>query len=232
MKTTHNILVFSILNAGILLVSVFHARSQEGTWYVKADLGGNVTRDVKMNEFFGLPVAPGSKLQLDPGVRAGFAGGYQFTDWFSAEGELGVFANRVNSITGATEVHEASFGNIPVLVNGKLQLPNPTPFTPYIGAGIGFSEAFLDARRIAYPDGAGGTVFVRGSDADTVFAWQALAGLRYAINKRMGLSVEYRYFRADGGEWRADFAPGAPSDRIRFGRTETHAVSLAFDVHF
>ena len=232
MKTTLNVLAISSLCGGFLLSSAGDAHSQQNTWYIRADAGGNVTRDVSLNEFFGVPVAPGSQLKLDQGVRGGVAGGYNLTGWFAAEGQIGVFANHVNSITGATEVHDVTFGNAPFLANGILQLPNATLFLPYIGAGVGFSEAFFNADHIAYPAGAGNTVFVHGGDADTVFAWQLMAGLRCALNARMGLSVEYRYFHADGGNWHGNLTPFATRDRIGFGATETHAVSLAFDYHF
>ena len=52
------------------------------------------------------------------------------------------------------------------------------------------------------------------------------------VIERMGLAVEYHYFHADGAEWRAEFTFGAGTDRMRFGGTETHAVSVAFDYHF
>jgi len=65
-----------------------------------------------------------------------------------------------------------------------------------------------------------------------VFAYQAFAGLRYKLNDRMGLSVEYRYFAADEAEWRADFTSNTFSDTMRLGRIQTHALSLAFDFKF
>jgi opacity protein-like surface antigen len=165
-------------------------------------------------------------MVLNPGFRAGIQGGYQFCEWFAAEGELGFMANAVDSITGATRVHDASFANVPFLVNLRLQLPTRCPFTPYIGGGAGFSETIFDVGTIELNG-----IEMHGSDADTVFAYQGFAGLRYAINARMGLSVEYRYFAADPGEWHGDTFNTA-SDRLRFGRSQTHAFSIAFDYHF
>ena len=47
-----------------------------------------------------------------------------------------------------------------------------------------------------------------------------------------GLAVEYRYFWADPAEWHADVTFGTATDRIRFGRSETQTLSIAFDYHF
>ena len=214
-------LAFTLIVAGSL-----PAFGQSTGFYVKADVGGNITQDANLREFFG-PVASGTKVKFDPGFRAGLAGGYQLTDWFAPEVEVGFLENRIDSITGADRVHNAWFANVPFLVNGKLQYPNSSPLTPYVGAGVGFSESIIDVGRIDL----GGTS-LHGNISDTVFAWQAFAGLRYRFNDSMGLSVEYRYFAADGASWQADFTSGTASDTMRMGRTKTHTISLAFDFRF
>jgi opacity protein-like surface antigen len=213
-------------SSGFLLFSAGTASAQSTPFYLKGDLGGNLTQDLDLREFFG-PVAPGSKVKLDPGVRAGITGGYKFCDFFAGEAEVGFFGNRIDSITGATRVHDARFANVPVMVNAKLQYPNRSPLTPYIGAGIGFSEAIIDVDQITI----GGTT-LHGNTSDTVFAYQAFAGLRYTLNERMGLSVEYHYFAADSPKWQADFSFGTPSDTMSFGPARTHALSVAFDFRF
>lgn len=224
MKTSIRFPLKSIVCSG-LVAATLPALGQTG-FYLKADMGGNLTQDADLKEFFG-PVAPGSKVKFDPGFRAGLTGGYQFLDWLAGEVEVGYLENRIDSITGADIVHNAWFGNVPFLLNAKLQYPNSTRFTPYMGAGAGFSEALIDVGRIDI----NGTS-VHGSLNDTVFAWQGFAGVRYTLNERMGLSLEYRYFAAEGANWQADFTQGVPSDTLRMGRTQTHAISLAFDFRF
>ena len=209
-----------------IFCSTVSALSQGTGFYVKADAGGNITQDVDLEEFFG-PVAPDTKVKFDPGPRFAFAGGYQLTPWFALEGEVGFLYNKLDSITGASRVDDAWFINVPFLVNGKFQWPNRSPITPYIGAGVGFSEVILDVDEISL----GGTT-LHGDNADTVFAYQAFAGLRYRINERMGLSLEYHFVAADGAQWEADFTSGTVSDRMKFGNTQTHSLSLAFDFRF
>jgi opacity protein-like surface antigen len=207
-------------------------RAEETGFYIQGDLGGQWTHDVKLNEFFGVPLAPDSKIKLDTGIRAGVSGGYQFCSFFALEGELGFMGNHINSITSATYIHDAYLANMPFLVNAKFMLPNRTIVTPFIGAGVGFSQTILDADNISILDTAGGVTTMHGNDWDTVFAWQAFAGLKFRVNDYMGIAVEYRYFTADPASWHAEFASGTPSGTISFGRTETHAVSAAFVFRF
>ncbi|HLH54169.1 MAG TPA: outer membrane beta-barrel protein [Verrucomicrobiae bacterium] len=225
MKTT-NPFRWTTLTCGIAAAACLPAFAQNTGFYLKADAGGDITLNTNLKEFFG-PVAPGTRVKFDPGLRGGIAGGYQVCQWFAPEFEIGFLENQISSITGADRVHDAWFANVPFLVNGKFQYPNSSPLTPYAGAGVGFSEAIIDVGRIDI----NGTS-LHGNISDTVFAWQAFAGLRYQINESMGLSVEYRYFAADGANWRADFTENTASDTMRMGRTQTHAVSLAFDFRF
>lgn len=197
--------------------------------YFKFDLGGTVTEDTDLKEFFDVGVS-GAKVQFDPGFRLGLVGGYQVTPWFGAEFETGGMENRISSITGAGPVfiHDAYFGNVPLLVNARFQFPNRSLVTPYVGAGAGGAVSFIDVDEVQV-----GNTFFHGSDGTAVFAWQAFAGLRFAINDSMGLSVEYHYFDAQSPSWTAEHIHGfAGNDTLSFGRSRTHVASLAFDFRF
>lgn len=194
--------------------------------YVGTDLGGVVANDVSVKEFFG-PIS-GTKVHLDPGVRAGFFGGYQFCDWFSLEGETGIIANSIDSIDGANISGYASLDNVPFLANVRLQLPvRRCPVSPYIGGGVGGSVSIIDFDRNITLNGVTG----HGSDGSVVFAYQAFAGLRWAINDNMGIGVEYHYFVTTGPDWKFN-AFDTETDHIRFSGVQTHAASVAFDFRF
>jgi opacity protein-like surface antigen len=197
-------------------------------FYVGADAGGVLTGDTRVKQFFG-PVDPGTKVSLDPGVRVGFVGGYRLNDWFSLEGETGIMANNIKSITGASIDGDATLANVPFLANVRIQLPRTSrcPVTPFIGGGVGGSASVLAFDHHIDFNGAR----LRGSDAAAVFAYQAFAGLRYAITDQMGLAVEYHYFATTGPTWRGD-GNGGSSDRLSFLGVQSHAVSLAFDFNF
>src|SRR4051812_10556000 len=85
----------------LILFSAARLPAQERGFYFRADLGGTLTGDTELKEFFG-PVSSGSKVKFDPGARAGFAAGFQLTEWFAPEIETGVMANSIDSITEAS----------------------------------------------------------------------------------------------------------------------------------
>lgn len=215
--------------SAVALVAPLVTASAEGNrFYLKADIGGTSTRDVELREYFGQAIAANSELELDPGVRLGFLAGYGLTDWLAAEVETGVTANSIENITGATRT-DGSLAHVPFLLNLKLHVPDKSRFAPYVGAGVGLASTILTADDIQI----GPTIF-DGSAADTVFAWQAFAGVNFAVNEEISLGVEYRFFRADPATVKADDFIGVPppSDRIRLGRSETHSLSIALKIRF
>jgi opacity protein-like surface antigen len=169
----------------------------------------------------------GVKLQLDPGLRAGVSGGYLVTPWFAPEFELGLMINEVDSITGPAFADEVTLSQFPFLVNAKFLIPNRSIVTPYAGIGAGGSATFFDADYIRI-----GNTSLSGEDSDVVFAWQAFAGLRFALNEQMGLGLEYRYFQAEGASWEADFVGPSFDDEFGLGRSSIHTVSLTFEFRF
>ncbi len=201
------------------------AQAEKNKFYVEGDIGGAVTMDTELKEFFG-PVLPNSEITFDPGLRLGLRGGYGVTDWFDAEVETGFVANAIDSATGATET-DASLTNIPLLLNARFHCPALHRFSPYFGGGLGFSTTVLSGDDLVI----GGTG-MDGSTAGVVFAYQAFAGVRFAINERMGLSVEYHYFATTSAEMSADVTVGTFSDDVRIGGTATHAATIAFDYRF
>lgn len=202
------------------------AQAKAGNFYVGADAGGVLTLDTRVKEFVG-SVAPGTKVSLDPGVRVGFIGGYKLCDWFGVEGETGVMANNIKSITGASIDGDATWANVPFLVNARFTIPHGRcPVTPYFGGGAGGSATILDFQDEVQMNG----VSLHGSDSDVVFAYQAFGGLRYAINDRMGVGVEYHYFATTGSSYSVS-GVGSPN-RIAFAGTQSHAITASFDFQF
>ena len=209
----------------VAFLPLLPAQAEKNKFYVEGDIGGAVTVDTELEEFFG-PVLPNSEIKFDPGIRLGLRGGYGLTDWFDAEVETGFVANQIESVTDATET-DAALTNIPLLLNARFHCPALHRLSPYFGGGLGFSTTILSGDDLVI----GGTA-MDGSTAGIVFAYQAFAGLRYAINERMGLSVEYHYFATTSSEMTADVTVGTASDDVELEGTATHAVTIAFDYRF
>jgi len=198
MKNLFRMAVGLLVGGSSLLLAPLTGHCGADGLYFKADAGGNVTEDIKLNEWFG-PVTSGSTVKLDPGVRFGLTAGYDVCDWFGFEGQLGIYANKITGITDATEVNDAYFENAPFLVNANVHLPYWYRVSPYIGAGVGGSVSALDVDHVTING-----ISLHGSASDVVFAYQAFGGVRFMINKHMGVSVEYRFFSADAPSWTAD----------------------------
>ena len=94
---------------------------------------------------------------------------------------------------------EAEARTLSAMANVYWAVPGGWMLQPYLGAGIG-------AARQDWRSG--------GSIDDTMFAWQAMAGVRHALSDRAELHVGYRFFStadwqlggrdADGDAWRSE----------------------------
>lgn len=219
--------IFLSLLSGALLSPgwVSLACSQDTGFYVKADMGGGVTMDTDLKSFFG-PVSSGSEVKFEPGLRFGLAAGYQFTDWFALEAEIGGMYTEIDEITDATYL-DAWFSSVPFLANARFQYRNNSPLTPYLGAGVGGAASTLDMEYIELNG-----VSTSGWASEVVFSWQAFAGLQYNFNEQMSLAVEYHFVWTDSPSWEADYHYSSASSSISFGQIESHSLSLAFRCRF
>ena len=208
-----------------VLTFALNSSAQQDRFYMKADAGVVAAKDVAINEFLGT-IPANAKISFDPGVRLGFRAGYGFTDWFAGEIETGIIANNIDNISGvATTEVNGTFAKIPLMLNGRINLPNKYRVSPYFGAGAGIASTILTANDIVVANNG-----MNGSVTDVVFVWQAFAGFRIALGEKTALNIGYHYLNAAPSDMRVD--DGFVPDRIRLGRSETHAVTVAFEWSF
>lgn len=225
MKTIIHSLSLMGAVGGLTLFAALPGLGQNTRFYVKGGLGPALTEDTDLREFNG-PVT-GTKVKFDPGFQFRLAGGFQITDWLATELESGVTYNTIKSITGAAQ-SDGSLANAPVLANLVLQCPSKNcRFTPYIGGGLGVSSAVLDAHDIVI-----GNTVLSGTQSDAVFAYHGFAGVRYSINDRMEVSLDYRYFGTTAPNWETDVQFGPGTGHTRFGDNQTHSITAAFTYRF
>lgn len=196
-------------------LSPANAVAQEHGIYFNADAGLALTEDSELRE--APDAVTGGDIEFDPGVRFSFGGGYRFTEWFSAGGELGIIAN---DMKGA----DAIVTQVPFLANLELRLPNKSPLVPFIGGGPGFSISGISID----DDNLGGGSRVDGSASDAVFAWQIYGGVRYKLSDNMSLGAAYKYFDAGSPTWEVE----RTSDDIRLGKLRTHSFVASFSMSF
>ncbi len=204
---------------GALATQGLYAQLMAERFYLKMDGGASYLMDTELKDFFG-PVSSGTELKFDVGPRFGLGGGYDITDWFAGEFELGFLYNGIDSIDNATEV-DAALWTTPFLVNVKLQLPTKSAVVPYVGAGAGGAGMFLDVEHIELE----GTE-AWGTDSTVSFAYQFFGGVQFKLNEKMALGVEYRFMGIENSDF--DGEDGS----IELGRIQAHAVSAIFTFRF
>ena len=135
--------------------------SQTNTgFYLRSDVGASFLR---WNSFAN-----------DTGLIAAVGAGYQWNDYFRTD-ITGQWAGGYNIGTGDT-IHTTK-----ILANAYLDLPNSTPLTPYIGAGLGYGWAYGDTY---------------GTTSGVALA--AHAGVAYAMTSNLALDVGYHFIDTVG----------------------------------
>src|SRR5438270_141795 len=170
----------------------------------------------------------GSEFRFKEGYDIDAIVGYDF-GMFRLEGELGYKHSSVKSFTqatafgtavttalnptGATQSTVFVFpnGNLTAfnlrnrvnvwsgMVNGLLDFGDPNGVSFYAGGGVGYAS--VDAF---------------STSSHSAFAYQGIAGVRFAVSPNIDIGLKYRYFRTGN----LDFAPGAST----FTSTSTVAV--------
>ncbi len=200
--------------------------------YVSGFIGATVPVDknVTSNDFL-TGASFTDRVDFDTGVDVGGTAGYDF-GLFRLEGELSYKYSKIKSITDTADNFQflspdGDLGVFAMMFNGFFNLPNYTPITPYWGGGLGFANLHLsDTRGIDTRGGTPQQALLYGRGDDTVFAYQAGAGLEIALDRRLSLDLGYRYF----GTARARFDSGIGTDTSM--RYESHNAVAAIRVKF
>lgn len=200
------ILVVPVM-AGILALA---GPAAAQTYYV--DLHGGYAQAHGADlDFFGGPV---EEISFAGAPVAGLAFGFASHDGWRLEGELSWLRADIDSISGLAAGGEVDAWA--AMANLYYGIDTGTAVTPYLGGGLG-------AARVALSDvsAAGGSI----DDFDTVFAWQAAAGVDFRATESVVLSLEYRFMSARdlrlrdaaGGRVGMDLASSNAVGRLRFG---------------
>jgi opacity protein-like surface antigen len=199
--------------------------------YVSGFLGVTVPRDTDVTtEQFSPPNTFTNRVEFDPGVNIGGTGGFDF-GFVRLEGELSYKHGEMTSITDRDTGDrirnvDGSLGALAMMFNGFFDLHNDTPVTPYLGGGIGFAALHLSDTFGTDTSGTGGQSLLYFEDDDTVFAYQAGAGLEIALNRMLSLDVGYRYFGTSKARFDSDLNF---TDELKF---ESHNGAVGLRVKF
>jgi len=176
-----------ILHSSIIvaiLVSALAARAQdfEQNMYVTYAAGVAIQQDANVRQSGGSD----GRVSFNPGARADIGLGYNFNSWFSANVSGGFIWNTWDKFGGvplSSIGQSVNIYSIPILTGVTLKLPNRTHFIPFVGLAVGanISEFYFDF------NGA------KSNSHDVEPAFQAEAGLNYAINSEASLGLDYKF---------------------------------------
>lgn len=179
------------------------ALARDDAWYVGVEGGAMLVEDIHFD-------AGSSKDAVTQNNHVGYdVGGNVGYDFgpFRAEAEVSYRRARVDSArtsiptairlaSGAASTtpagaYEQASGNTSALsfmVNGMFDFGEDTGLQGFVGGGAGVAR-IKDRLRLSGP---ADTV----NDSDTVFAWQAIAGVRAPVTRSIDVSLKYRFFNA------------------------------------
>ena len=191
--------------------------------YFRVGVGPSFFENGQITDF-GEPTS--GQVEYKSGFATEAAVGYAFNKYLATDFELGVVGAQINNVPGYSS-HNSYLYDFPFLANVMLSYPVPHSIvTPYIGVGVGGANAVFNTDR--FTDNNTGN-WVSGSENDTVFAWQAFAGLRFQLNSRMSFGIGYKYFVT--GDPTFSYPP-SPNFDVGFQGVRTHSILCTFQMNF
>jgi len=180
------------------------ALARDDAWYVGVEGGAMLVEDIKFDVGTATDAAT---VHHKAGWDADATVGYDFGP-FRAEAEVGYRSASVNRLTSTvTQPYRNAAGaalNAPpgdysyaggrstalsFMVNGLLDFGEDTGVQGFVGGGVGVARVKSKVGLNTYANTL--------DDSDTVFAWQAIAGIRAPLTDSIDVSLKYRFFNAD-----------------------------------
>jgi len=171
-------------------------QAKEGP-YVTGAAGGSFPRDSKMKG-----AGFDQSADMDAGWLALIGVGNAYGNGFRTEFELGYQRSNVDKVSGVSASGHMAAASL--MGNVYYDFPVDWSVKPFVGVGLG--GARVSASGITPVNGS------RVGDNDIGFAWQATAGVAYAINDRLDATLAYRYFDVPNLDYKTDAGASVDSD--------------------
>lgn len=166
-----------------VLTAPMSSMAKEDSFYLKANIGIGMNLDSDVDNIS--RTAESAKITYDAGFTGSLAAGYDFANPLRMELELirqksdmEVFSS--NNAFGSP--NEGDLKKHALMLNAFYDVDTGSAWTPFVGAGMGWSRIDVDAPGF------------NGSDnEDDVFAYQLIGGVAYAINEQWSVDAQYRF---------------------------------------
>lgn len=166
-----------------VLTAPMYSMANDDAFYLKANIGIGMNLDSDVDNISG--TTDSAKITYDAGFTGSLAAGYDFANPLRMElelirqkSDLEIFT--YNNIYG--NLNEGDLKKHSLMVNVFYDVDTGSAWTPFVGAGLGWSRIDIDAPGFNSSD----------SD-DDVFAYQFIGGVAYAINEQWSVDAQYRF---------------------------------------
>ncbi len=165
-----------------VLAAPLSAIAADDSFYIKGSVGLGMAMDTDIDN---MPNAAGNaKMTYDTGILASLAAGYDFANPMRLEIEFMRQKNDLDRLSYDNLYGNFTEGDLTTksfMFNGYYDISTGSAWTPFVGAGIGFSKLDLDTPGLDF------------SDNDNVFTYQFIGGVAYAFNEQWSVDAEYRF---------------------------------------
>jgi opacity protein-like surface antigen len=218
---------------------------EEAAWYFRADFAagfGSQPSITTVGTPFGSGTAAGTiglnsawlSEKVEPGFTGGVGVGYVWGPQFRTDLTVDLHST-MNTAFNGTETYtngavtqtltvqdKTKLMSTILLINGYYDIRTGTPFTPYIGGGVGFTIDQFTQQIAATDTGTAGSASAGTRSTQFGFAAAAMAGLTYDINTFVSLDVGYRYLFIGGTN--VDTTIYNNNSRIEIGGIGEHQI--------
>ena len=165
-----------------VLVAPINALAADDSFYIKGNVGLGMAMDTDIDN---MPNAAGTaKVTYDTGIVASLAAGYDFANPMRMEVEFMRQKNDLDRLSYDNVYGNFDEGDLTTksfMLNGFYDIDTGSPWTPFLGGGIGWSKLDLN------------TPALDMSDNDNVFTYQFIGGVAYAFNEQWSVDAQYRF---------------------------------------
>jgi opacity protein-like surface antigen len=181
---------------------------EEADWYFRADFaaGFGATPSIGVLGLNYADLFPaGTVVQSDsfePSFTGGVGVGYVWGPHFRTDLTVDVHSIMNTEFSGSvpdfTLTDKTKFMSTILLANAYYDIRTGTPWTPYLGGGVGFAVNQV-TRNVDYTDSVT-DVSTGNRTTDVQFAAAAMAGVSYDFSSFFAIDVNYRFLHIGGSE--------------------------------
>jgi opacity protein-like surface antigen len=206
-----------------------------GGWYLRGDIAYKIWADPSVDWDDSAAGLDFDDEDLDDSWGIGGGVGYRFNEWFRAdltvdyefpadfEGTTPCPADCGG--TGRTTNDEtAEISALTTLANVYVDAGNWSGFSPYVGAGVGFSYVMIDD----IVSQSGDTSFDVDDVDDWAFAWALMAGVAYNFSPNLAVDLGYRFLNIEEVETDELEDVGAGDGVFTYDDLQAHEIRLGF----